>query len=173
METKRNVLLITENPDSDFSKKICKATILSGHNIVIDEPTFKALSIVLKKQIGVVVLNSEEMPQLSDYFFKAIRIFHSQTPIIFSTPSRVLFDTVGTQKFDKHMSVEDWTSLIADAFEFDREYTLSSLEISKRVDQNRNLTGDQLTDALDKARSETFGKMKFATPKPDPEVPIQ
>lgn len=165
MNLKRHVLLITEDPQSEFSKKICKAAFLAGQSVVTEEPTFRALSTVLKKQIGVVILNTEELPLISDYFYKSVRMFHSQTPIIISTPKMILFDAIGTQKFDKNILIEDWKRLIVDAMEFDQEYTISSQEFSNRVDQIKNLTGDQLNEALECARLETFGKMKFKASK--------
>jgi hypothetical protein len=161
MDSKRYVLLITEEPESEFAQKICRAALLAGQSVVVEEPTFNALSTVLKKEVGVVILKSEESRLISDYFYKSIRMFHSQTPVIFSTPDMILFDTIGTQKFQKDILVENWAQLISEALEFDREYTLSSQEFSSRVNQIKNLTGDQLTGALEKARSETFGKMKF------------
>ena len=154
---KKNVLLLTENKDSDFSKKVAEAVQMSNLELSVSEPSFRALAEVKGGAVGVVVLDLEELGQLGNDFFRAVRMFHLTTPMLLAGSKLIFLDQTMTYRFERKIESNHLNELITKAIAFSEMIDETEEEFFKRLDGIRHLTGEELTKATDKIRKDIFG----------------
>lgn len=153
MSSTRSVLLITENQDSDFSKKVINAASISQKDVIISSATFQAFSKVLEGKAGVVVLDHDELGSTADYIFRAIRMFHSTTPVLMAYSKKIILEQLIGRVHDREMSVEDLAKIMVDSIAMDEEIT-NDLNLSYAVE--KDVTLHRMAEIL--ARSIEFDK---------------
>ena len=153
MASTKGVLLITEKKDSDFSKKVINAAELSKTEVIISSATFQTFSKVLEGKVGVVVLDHDELGGVADHIFRAIRIFHSTTPVLMAYSKKMILEQLIGRVHDGEVSVEDLAKIMVDAIDFDEEIT-RDLNLSYAVE--KDVTLHRMAEIL--ARSIEFDK---------------
>ena len=161
MSSNKSVLLLTENKESPFSQKVINAAILSSQNICIESATFKILDQVINGGIGVIVVDSAELGRPAFHFHKAVRVFHQYTPMLIATQDKLLVDQLMTYAVERDVSTERMAELLTKAIEFDDELSRANAEFSRRIDEVKHLTGDELKKAIDRIREEVFSSPTF------------
>lgn len=153
MSSTKGVLLITENKDSDFSKKIINAASLLKTEVIISSATFQTFSKVLEGKVGVVVLDHDELGGIADHIFRAIRVFHSVTPVLMAYSKKIILEQLMGRIHDREISVEELAKIMVDAIDLDEEIT-RDLDLSYAVE--KEVTLHRMAEIL--ARSIEFDK---------------
>jgi hypothetical protein len=136
--TNKGVLLITEKRDSDFSKKVINAAELSKTEVIISSATFQTFSKVLEGKVGVVVLDHDELGGVADHIFRAIRTFHSTTPVLMAYSKKLILEQLIGRVHEGEVSVEDLAKIMVDSIDFDEEIT-RDLNLSYAVEKEVEL----------------------------------
>ena len=154
---KKNVLLLTENKEAEFSKNVIEAARMSNLEVMISSPNFMALSQIKKGIIGVVMVDLEELGQLGNDFFRTVRMFHLTTPMLLAGSKLIFLDQTMTYRFERKIDPAHLSELITKAIAFSDMIDETETEFFKRLDEIRHLTGDELSKATDQIRKEIFG----------------
>lgn len=123
MSSNKSILLVTENRDSEFSKKVINASRLSKKKLLIEDATFKTLSHILRGKVGVIVLDRDELSGVADDFFRAVRMFRSHTPVLMPFSKKLILEQLVTHAHDRQVSKKQLAKILADAIYLNRQAT--------------------------------------------------
>ncbi|MGE0633446.1 MAG: hypothetical protein AB7O96_13625 [Pseudobdellovibrionaceae bacterium] len=158
MPFNKSVLLLTENSELQFSKNVITAAKMKNLKLEICNPTFKTLEIVLSGQVGVFVMDNEELGRIGDLFFKSVRMHHCSVPALMIASKMILIEQLATYKFERNISAENLSDLLVKSLEFALVIESTEHEFSKKIDEIKHLTGDELIQAEGKLKREIFGR---------------
>lgn len=161
MSSTRKILLITENKGSEFSEKVIKAASASGQNLWVEPATFSVFSKVIDGEVSVVVLDHDELGSIADHFFRAMRVFHSHTPVLIAYSKKILLEQLVTRAHERNLSESDFTTVLKDAIELDED-SRSELDLSYSFQKDISLK--RLADLVAKSHefdSELAAAMKL------------
>ena len=120
-KNKKKILLITEDRKSVFSRKVVRAARLAKRSLVIEEATFSALTKILNKKIGVVIIDRDEVSGVGDHFFRAIRMFRSHTPVLMPFTKNLLLEQLGTHVYENKITAPELAKVLTKAALMSRE----------------------------------------------------
>ncbi len=150
----KQVLLVTENPKSEFSKKVIRAAKIAKKKLIVEDAKFTTLQKILEGNIGVVVVDRDQLSGSGDHFHRAIRIFRSHTPVLMPFSTRILLENLGTQAHKRNLSASDLAKVLTKA-------VLQKNEMDKEIPMTYSFENDiqlhSLSDLI--VRSLRFDKM--------------
>ncbi len=111
----KKVLLITENKKSVFSKRVIRAARLAKRSLVVEPATFSALTKILEKKVGVVIIDRDEVSGVGDHFFRAIRMFHSHTPVLMPFSQKLIFEQMFSEVHEGKVTIPQLAKIITKA----------------------------------------------------------
>lgn len=169
----KQVMLVTENKKSEFSKKVIRAARFSKKSITVEEATFSALTKIIQGKIGVVVVDRDNVKGVADHFFRAIRMFRSHTPVLMPFSKKLLLEQMFTQAYEKNVTTAQLARIMVKAiiqskeadkaipmtYSFERDIKLESLA-DLIV---RSLRFDKALDQVNKKFSKEVEKIKHLT----------
>lgn len=172
-EKYKNVLLVTENIESEFSRKVIRATKIAKKKLIIDEAKFSTLSKILTGNIGVVVVDRDEVGGGGDHFHRTIRMFRSHTPVLMPFSQKIILEQLFSQAYKRNISTPDLAKVLTKAavqsremdkavhmtYSFEKDIKLESLAdlIIK------SLKFDKALDRVNKKFSKEVNKIKHLT----------
>lgn len=162
MSSHKSVLLITENRSSGFSKKVIEAAYTSKQKLIIESPAYKILSKVLDGEVGVVILDHDELGTTADHIFRSIRMFHSSTPVLMAFSKKIILEQLMTRVHDRDISLDQLAKIMGDAMELDEEIR-SELNLSYVFEKDITLKrmAEILTKSLEFDEALDLAKKEF------------
>ncbi len=169
----KQVLLVTENPTSEFSKKVIRAAKIAKKKLIVEDAKFTTLQKILDGNIGVVVVDRDQLSGTGDHFHRAIRIFRSHTPVLMPFSTRILLENLGTQAHKRNISAPDLAKVLTKAVfqknEMDKEIPMTysfenDIQLQSLSDLIvRSLKFDKVLDKVNKKFHVEVEKIKHLT----------
>lgn len=179
----KQVMLVTEDRKSDFSRKVIRAARLAKKSLTVEEATFSALTKIIQGKIGVVVVDRDNLSGVADHFFRAIRMFRSHTPVLMPFSKKLLLEQLYTQAYDKKVTTRELARIMVKAivqnreadkamtmtYSFEREIKLESLADlivkSLRFDKALDQVNKKFRKEVEKIKHLTGNELTIALEK--------
>lgn len=169
----KNVLLVTENIESDFSKKVMRATKMAKKKLIIDEAKFSTLSKILTGNIGVVVVDRDEVGGVGDHLHRTIRMFRSHVPVLMPFSEKLILEQLGSHVHKRNISAPQLakvlTKAVYDKSEMDKVVPMTysfekDIELQSLSDLIvKSLRFDKAVDVVNKKFRKEIEKIKHLT----------
>lgn len=117
----KNVLLVTENKTSEFSRKVIRAARLAKKKLTVEEAKFTTLSKILEGEIGVIIVDRDELSGVGDHFFRAIRMFRSHTPVLMPFSKKLILEQMFTRAYEREVTTAQLAKIMVKAAQLGKE----------------------------------------------------